>query len=640
MPKNVMKLLKPSPHRQRNDFDLSHRHVFDANFGELLPSTCIETVPGDNITLHASDLIRAIPFVSSPFLRAKQHLDVWFVPYRDLWHQFDAFVTMKSEPVSAAFKAAAYCPHTTQYQLHAAVSNTAQSPKDVVGRNLTDRSYYLLELLGYGDIKTKYGASNNTFAVNPFRLAAYNYIWYNEYRQQYYDDGGRLLASGSNIAKIFNFDDLGCDTKANALLTTSSVGGTERLQAMCQMRYRCWKKDLFTGVLPSTQFDVVSTVPGNIQTSVSVSGTATLSGSTGTDKAKHVFVDSSGVEVTSLPGYADGFGFNPGYLRSQIVSGTHTPYLLAHQNVTDSELGHGVQTWDQRIALDDDNYVSDVHTHIVSGTGTVSGSGTATGSSVFDVLSLRRAEAMQIWRENALRAGNHIKDNMMAHYGVASDFQDHRPTYLGSVSAPLNIGDIAATANSSTGINNTVGDIAGKGLSSLDEKVFKFHAKDFGVIMVMFSMLPEAEYDAAGIERTNQLLEREDFFTPEFENIGLEAVSEINIFPAGDGEPSNTFVYGYAPRYYGYKTKVDKVFGQFVGNGVFRSWSSQRTDVASVLGSLSSYTSLPLALLYVNPAIFNPNFTAAISVTPQFLVDLYFDVDAVRPMSVIGLPFS
>ena len=298
MPKNVMKLLKPSPHRQRNDFDLSHRHVFDANFGELLPSTCIETVPGDNITLHASDLIRAIPFVSSPFLRAKQHLDVWFVPYRDLWHQFDAFVTMKSEPVSAAFKAAAYCPHTTQYHLHAAVSNTSGSPKDVVGRDLTDRSYYLLELLGYGNVKTKYGASNDTFAVNPFRLAAYNYIWYNEYRQQYYDDGGRLLASGSNIAKIFNFDDLACDSKANALLTTSSVGGVERLQAMCQMRYRCWKKDLFTGVLPSTQFDVVSTVPAR-GINLTVSGDAQISGSTGTDINQHYFGYENGVKIPS-----------------------------------------------------------------------------------------------------------------------------------------------------------------------------------------------------------------------------------------------------------------------------------------------------------------------------------------------------
>ena len=71
----------------------------------------------------------------------------------------------------------------------------------------------------------------------------------------------------------------------------------------------------------------------------------------------------------------------------------------------------------------------------------------------FDVLSLRKAEAVKIWRENALCAGNHIKDNMMAHYGVAGILMTIDQLILGSVSAPLNISDIATTANSSTGIN-------------------------------------------------------------------------------------------------------------------------------------------------------------------------------------------
>ena len=220
MPKNVMKLLKPSPHRQRNDFDLSHRHVFDLNFGELLPATCIETVPGDNITLHASDLLRAIPFVSSPFLRAKQHIDVWFVPYHDLWHQFDAFITQKREPVSSAFKSASYCPHVKQYNLWNAINTYDSTYPDIVGRDLSKRSYYLLQLLGYGDVENHHGTNIEgtitSYAVNPFRLAAYNYIWYNEYRQQYYDDGTRILdtSAGYNAAFLFNFDDLGCDIAA------------------------------------------------------------------------------------------------------------------------------------------------------------------------------------------------------------------------------------------------------------------------------------------------------------------------------------------------------------------------------------------------------------------------------------------
>lgn len=651
-----MKLLKPSPHRQRNDFDLSHRHVFDANFGELLPATCIETVPGDNITLHASDLLRAIPFVSSPFLRAKQHLDVWFVPYHDLWHNFDQFITQRDEPVSSSLKQHAYLPHTSIYDLKTALSDAStNSLKDVIGRDVSARSNYLLQLLGYGDVENARANSyDSSLKVNLMRLAAYNYIWYNEYRQQYYDDGKRLLSTTStlNVAQLFNFDDLDCATQATSRLGSNISNNLKRIQAMCQMRYRTWKKDLFTGVLPSTQFGSVSIVP--INGNISVSGSATLSGVTGTDRNRHRFADSNGVEFTQ--DQLNNTGFT--YPVSGIETGINLPFLRSHLDPGDFEdaplnqrflkqnssvqlsdmlstnIYGGEYTASGAYTGADGRAIFDHHTHEVSGSATISSAGTLSGVS-FDVLSLRKYEAIQIWRENALRAGNRVSDNMMAHYGVASDFNDHRPTYLGSVSSPLNIGDIAATANSD-GINNTLGDIAGKGLSSLDEKVFKFHSKDFGVIMVMFSMLPEAEYDAKGIERTNQLLESEDFFVPEYENLGLEAVSNVNFYPRLVG---SDFIIGYAPRYYAYKTKLDKVFGSFVGSGIFRSWSSQRTDVSQVL-ELSTTVAMPLSLLYVNPQLFDANFNVGISVSPQFLCDLYFDVDAVRPMSVTGLPFS
>lgn len=650
MPKNVMKLLKPSPHRARNDFDLSHRHVLDANFGEIVPVTHLEVVPGDNITFHASDLIRAIPFVSSPFLRAKQHIDVWFVPYHDLWHQFDAFITKKTEPVSAAFEDAKYCPHISQYEIWQALNGaTSGVDTDIVGRDLDERSYYLLQLLGYGDVLNKHGVNNNgtisSFKVNPFALAAYNYIWYNEYRQQYYDDGRRLMSTlDKNAAMLFNFDDLACDTQNGASLT-SRDRWEYTLRAMCQMRYRCWKKDLFTGLMPSTQYGPVSSVPVGELTGL----VGTFSGNTSNDLNKHHIYDTG--TMTVVP--------NSEFSGSMALDQKGNP-ILAGRLLTDFDNIQGLSSVNengfsplsiggvvsstplaspfQYALTNGGNAMVDLHSHSFSGTVDISGTSASIG---FDMLSLRRSEAIQIWRENALRAGNRIKDNMMAHYGVASDFNDHRPTHLGSVSAPLNIGDVMTTANSSTGVNNSVGDIAGKGLSSLDEKVFKFHAKDFGVIMVMMSILPEAEYDSNGIERGNQLLEAEDFFVPEFENLGLEAVNSINIGPSANGDPSESLVLGYAPRYYGYKTKLDKVFGQFVGNGIFRTWSSQRSDVTSYFDTtLAPSDPLPLRFLYINPALFDHNFNVGIDVSPQFQCDLYYDVDAVRPMSVIGLPFS
>ena len=568
MPKNVMKLVKPSPHRARNDFDLSHRAVFSQNFGELIPSTCIETVPGDHIELSVANLVRAIPMVTSPFLRAKQHVDVWFVPYKDLWHNFDNFVTQRTQPVSSAMKDHKFLPHTDIYDLYANV-NYGGAAQDVAGRSCSVTSIRLLNMLGYAD--SNHASSTNPHKVNLFRLAAYNYIWYNEYRQQYYDDGTRILGSGANPAALFNFDDLVCDTEANADISATSLSGMtwqSRLSAMAQMRYRCWKKDLFTGLLPSTQFGNISAL--------------------------------SSVQV--------------GNVAVQISNGAvNTPFSSV-----------GYDTANDRVVATDGNSNTNF---VVRGV-----------SSSFDILSLRKSEAVQIWREYALRAGNRVKDNMEAHYGIESDFRDHRPTYIGSVDSPLNIGDVIATANSTftgnTNPNSHVGDIAGKGTSVLDDNRFKFDAKDFGVIMAISSILPEAEYNAFGIDRMNQLLESEDFFVPEYENLGLEPVSSCTFV----NTPSSVSqVIGYAPRYIGYKQKLDQCYGDFTTGHILAPWCSPKFDVSNLLMTPGA---MPLTVLYVNPAIYNVNFSLAVGTSDQFLNDTYFDVDAVRPMSVLGLPFS
>lgn len=567
MPKNVMKLLKPSPHRERNDFDLSHRHVFSANFGELLPATTIECVPGDYIELRASDLLRALPMVTSPFLRAKQHIDVWFTPYNYMWSNFEQFITQKEEPVSSAYKYSSYLPHADLFDLAQTTTSTANSYKDVVNRDARIGSAKLLDLLGYGQINTG-GVASDYAKVNLFRIAQYNKIWYDEYRQQYYDDGTRLLPAGYNAAYLFNFDWMSCDTQANANIN-SDVNYQRILDAMTQMRYRTWKKDLYTGLMPSSQFGAVSSI-----------------------------VDFTRVRLTNALG-SSGAG--------QVVS-TNNVSGLALGSPSSLIVGSGVWSVQDSVSY---NPIS------------------------FDVLSLRRSEAIQIWRENALRAGNRISDNLRAHYGDVAQYHDHRSTYLGSVDAPLNIGDIDSHSQTGTGANEQLGDIAGKGLSSLDEKVFKFNCKQFGAIMVIMSILPEAEYQSNGIDRMNQLLEAEDFFIPEYQNLGLEAVSSLNFLNTALTSVKNI---GYAPRYYGYKTKLDKCFNGFHYGQQFAAWTSPKVDVYSALSA--SYSALPISTLYVNPSLYDGNFGVSVGNSDQFLCDVYFDVDAVRPMSVVGMPFS
>lgn len=576
MPKNVMKLLKPSPNHGRNDFDLSHRHLFPANFGELIPGTCIETVPGDKISLRVSDLVRAQPMVTSPYLRAKQHVDVWFVPYNLMWSRFNEFIVDKDEPNSSNVRSRLYIPHTDLDSLANALHTFGSTFSDVHSKKTVNLVARNLDLLGLcGSLIDGYNQGDLQYAnkkVNLWRLLAYNLIWYREYRQQYYDDGKYLLPSSmantaAGAAFLFNMDFLACDTVQNSFLDGANADLLQLLVAMIQPRYRTWKKDLFTGLMPSSQFGNVSLV-NSAQSSQSL-------------------VKTNSNITTSFAA-----------LEAQRASS----YILSVR-----------QTGGQPSNL----FVNDVATS-------------------FDILALRKSEAIQKWRERSLLAGNQVQDNFEAHYGVKpASHMDVHPRHVASFDAPLNIGDVNATADTGVGDNRYVGDVAGKGIMSFDgSQEIRFETSDFGVMMVIYSILPEAEYNSNGIDRMNALLEREDYFFTEYENLGLEAVDKSVITDNTNG----TGVIGYAPRYFGYKQKLDRVCGQFQSfqgyNGQFSPWASPKFDVDDIAAG----NPIPLSTLYVNPAVFNNNFHVAFDVVDQFLVDFYCDVEAIRQMSVSGMP--
>lgn len=579
MPKNVMKMMKPRPNPGRNDFDLSHRTLFTANYGELIPGACIETVPDDKIIIRISDLVRAQPMVTSPYVRAKQHCDVWFVPYQLMWSKFNEFVIDKDEPGSSALKNRQFIPHTNLYSLETVLNAYhGGTYKDVHGYGCTDQVARNLDLLGYAGTMLHAGTQGDVQfydrSVNMWRLLAYNLIWYREYRQQYYDDGKYLLPSSlsslvNGAAYLFNADWKDCSSLATAKYDSSDSNDLALLAAMCQPRYRTWKKDLFTGLMPSTQFGAVSLV----DSSISSDNNLWSNGSA-------IYIRDDNMLI----------GGNPKSLTGSLLP---------------SGAGREILT----------------HTH----------------TSQFDILALRKSEAIQKWRERSLRAGNQVQDNFEAHYGVKpKSHMDIHPQHIASFDAPLNIGDIMSNADTGVGVNGVVGDVAGKGIMSFDgRQAIKFEASDFGVIMVIYSVLPEAEYNANGIDRLNCLLEREDYFFNEYENLGLEAVDKTNISHLG----LNQGVLGYAPRYFGYKQKLDRVTGRFQMyqgySGQFAPWCAPKFDVDDAI-NLSAV--IPLSCLYVNPAIFNNNFHYEYDVVDQFLVDFYCDVEAIRAMSVSGMP--
>lgn len=598
MPANIFKNQVPDPNLSRNAFDLSERHVFSCNLGELHPIYSRLVVPGDHFVVNVADMVRARPMVSAPFLRLKQHLDFYFVPYSLMWSQWLNFRSQKDDWQRAGENKHSYHPSVLLSTLRSSayvngvVSTTF---KDAVGRDFSTGALCILDELGYGSLD--FNQVNNTSQsnpvtltdsvyVSPMRLAAYNAIWYHFYRNKFYDNGGITPYKGSstsvptsisNPAYLFNFDDLDCGTLSGSRIAsfvdgTYNVSVSTRLKSMLQMRYRQWKKDIYTGVLPSQQFGAVQAF--NVS-------------------ANQVSVQSANGSVNEAS-------------RAEFVNG-----LLSDGNGNSSMNINGIQG--------------------------------------FDVFELRRKLALQKFNEISLRAGSRMADNQQAHFGVRPRMnQGLAPQLLGSVSSSLNINDVDSTA--STGLENGyVGAVAGKGIMTFDGNLAKFDVNDDGIIMAIYSLLPDAEYNARGVDRDNQLLDRWDFFTPELQNLGMEAVSTLTLDSVGN---TNHSILGYAPRFFGYKSAVDKVHGQLQNDptlfGSLSTWSTPKFD---------SQYNVPMSnvsTLYVNPFVFDNIFQSDVDIpivagendgtksspvwNSQFIVDLFFEVKAVRPMSVLGIP--
>lgn len=616
---DLFKALKPEAHLSKNGFDMSQKHVFSSIPGLITPVACIETVPGDYHEIDLAGLVRTQTMNTAAFLRGKFRYDFFFVPYVQLWHPFNQFITQRTDKHTTLQKDKNFCPVIQLSDLLQMILDeyraTADGSKhsDIHGFRWHLGAVRLLDQLGYGnhtclfelegDNATQYIARFAGKYVNIFRAAAYQHIFYDYYRNKYYDDNGASDGTASLITDFvstFNFDDLECSTLATSVLPTSDSRTMARVRALFMPHYSQWKKDLFTSSLPSTQFGAVAAVP--------------LGG------------DSLVTLSTDYPHYGSGSSFD--------TSTTH--FQFGFEQGTLENNSSGLVTVNNRAVS-----VRTPHWHEVQ---------SSSSSLSLNVLDLRKYEVLQNWKDATLRAGNMTGSQWKAHFGVQPYYDaDENVNFLGSFEAPLQVNPVETTAQSDGSGNSRVGDIGATGTAVVRGQKIKFDAKDFGVIMCLSTFVPESEYNSTMIDKANRLFEQFDFFTPEFQNIGLEAIERVDFDAVNGG--MNT-VLGYVPRYAMYKQAVDKVHGEFgnftyegVSNsyikfkGSFSPWVAPRVDVFGQ-GEVSSL-GRHISSFYVDPAVYNNVMAITIDGsydTDTFLHNVYLDVKSIRPMSVLGIP--
>lgn len=636
---NIMSKVKLSNSVSRNGFDLSKRNLFSAKIGELLPVYCKEVIPGDKFDIDIKALSRTLPINTAAFVRIKEYYDWFFVPTNLLWNKFNTFVTQMGNDVQHAkdfFSPAQisdrhpYILSDTLYsylrQMHDGyVANVSATPKNYFGYDRAMLSCKLLEYLGYGNYSRKWTFDQNAptnaglaenVSLNPFPILAYQKIYSDYFRDSQWE---KAHAPSFNIDYMDSLQD---GNEINPLNYFAPSNNYDKYN-MLDLRYANWHKDLFTGVLPNSQYG-----------------------------------DAAAVNLGSLnPSYNDAYIriINDGYSTLDDLNNSNSVTVSAEGSgsapYTGLETGE-LWVWDP--SLNTFKIPSQSIANIARAMGMTSGQ----LNNAFSILALRQAEALQRWKEITQSRQQDYKDQVQAHFGVTvSDAYSERCKWLGGDSSVIDINEVVNQNLVSDGKRN-IADIAGKGVGTHGSHT-SFESKVHGYLMCIYHAVPMLDYSLeTRISRQNLKSHVTDYAIPELDRTGMVQVPMIEM--TNDIELNDGQLIGYAPRYYDYKTEVDEVRGAFRKRD--SAWVAPFDDQYLKTLLYAGFTQNQLApidytFFKVNPSILDNIFnrqinqpviedgvivseTTDVSVdTDQLMINCYLDVKAVRNLDRNGLPY-
>ena len=544
----------------RNSFDLSHRNLFTAKVGELLPCFVQEVNPGDSIKLDSSYFTRTAPLQTAAFTRLRENVQYFFVPYQCLWKYFEGQVNnltknanggdisqIATSPFANA-KVSTEMPFISYTALHAYLNkllnyvDSSANPTELSNPFLFNNGCWrhaesakLLQLLGYGNFVQQFknfsGSKpysllhvENAPALSVFRLLAYQKICNDFYTYRQWQPYN---------ASLCNIDYITPDSSSSMDLSSrfSSISDSDLVKSnMLDMRFSNLPLDYFNGVLPTPQFGSESVVNLNLG---QASGTATLDGSTGSDDGRW-----SGDSV---------------HPQDPVQVGYYLNYL-------DAKTDTGLKKF--------------THTHSLSGTASIN----TELSGNLSLIALRQATALQKYKEIQLANDPDFESQIEAHFGIKPKHDMHKSRFIGGSSSMIDINPVV-NQNLGAGPNMDNQAVTKAAPTGQGGASFKFTADTFGVVIGIYRCTPVLDYSHVGIDRTLLKTDASDFVIPELDSIGMQQTFQCELFAptsqltasASDKrkyDMSRTF--GYAPRYSEYKVSFDRYNGAFCDT--LKSW--------------------------------------------------------------------
>lgn len=250
---------------------------------------------------------------------------------------------------------------------------------------------------------------------------------------------------------------------------------------------------------------------------------------------------------------------------------------------------------------------------------------------------LRTAFQIQRLYERDARCGTRYVESLKAHFGVtAPDASLQRPQYLGGQRINININQVVQT--SSTDNTSPQGNVAAFSKTVDRGHIFDNSFYEHGYIIGLACVRTAHTYQQ-GLNRMWSRKTRLDFYTPELANIGEQPIKNKELMityldPAQSAwDPENEEIFGYQEAWADYRYKPSIVTGAFRSDnpqGTLDSWTY--SDYFETRPYLSAE--------FIEETDQNIERTLAVQsdLADQFLLDMYFDMYADRPMPIYSVP--
>lgn len=628
---NIMQMFRAKNKVSRDSYDLSKKIAFTAAPGELNVVYARNVMSNDYFEIDSTWKTRTAPLNTSAFTRFREYYDWYFVPFNLLWDKYHTWVTAMTDnnQVATSLKGTSTLtdkhPYITTNQIRTYLQGMKASYDNTTGvlgssaRNIFGIARYqlqqkLLHQLGYGDFYDLDDTPLYNLELAPWRLLAYQKIYQDWYRNSQWE------ASSPQTCNINYISGAAGDLQMPI--------GDYQVQddSIFDIRYANWNKDLFTGLLPNSQYgDAASVNMG--------SGDVTIvPGSTSSAPIRIFSETASGsvLDTTTLGPVSPPTGANSLVRANNSNSGNSIQFFLDSDSVSSLRSSMGLSS---------------------------TSSGTLT--SAFTILALRQAEALQKWKEITESNSKDFPSQIEAHFGVRpNNAYSQRCVRLGGYDATIEIQDVDntnITENEDGSVN--AARIAGKAVARGQGKKIEFKSEVPGVIMCIYHVMPLLDYALAGVNMENMKTQFTDYPIPEFDRTGMQQVplaaftnKKSDVYVGSQNIQLGDGLLGYAPNYIDAKTDIDEVKGAFY-NGGLETWVSPITGeyvrrwfspYGDTTGTGYRWQGLNFKFFKVSPFVTNPIFAIPYDGTVQtehFWVNCYHSIHAVRPLDAQGLPY-